>query len=172
MIPSIETGGLIWITGLSASGKTTIAKELMKFYDNKAIMLDGDELRKILNTINTGYDYDGRKKIAFIYAGLCRMLADQGALVICSTISMFDDVRNYNKENNKYYCEIFINISEEERMKRDPKQLYKKYRDNQLNNMAGVDFKVEYPKSPHITITEQYTIEESVSTITNYLKGE
>ena len=62
MKPSLKNGGLIWITGLSGSGKTTIAKELVKYYQNKAILIDGDEVRKVLDLSSSGYDYKGRKR--------------------------------------------------------------------------------------------------------------
>lgn len=169
MKPSLENGGLIWITGLSGAGKTTLAKELVTYFNNKAILIDGDNMREILGAVNTDYHNDGRKNLAFTYAKLCNMLAKQGFLVICATISMFNDVRDYNKENNNYYLEIFMDISQEERIKRDPKKLYADYNNKKINNMAGLDSNVEYPKNPHITITEKYSLNSAKDLIINYL---
>lgn len=169
MKPSLKNGGLVWITGLSGSGKTTIAKELVKYYQGKAILIDGDEIRKILGLTSSGYDYEGRKQIAFIYARLCNTLSNQGFLVICSTISMFDDVRQWNRENNKYYCEIFLDIDEAERKKRDPKKLYANHQNNLINNMAGIDCATELPKNPDIILNNKFSIDESLKIITEYL---
>ncbi len=169
MIPSIEHGGLIWITGLSGAGKTTLAKELVSFFNNKAILIDGDNMREILGTVDTNYHSNGRKNLAFTYAKLCNMLVNQGFLVICATISMFDDVRNYNRKNNKFYLEVFMDISKEELVKRDPKKLYADYNNNKINNMAGLDTNVEYPKNPHIIITEEYSLNTAKDLVINYL---
>lgn len=169
MKPSLLNGGLIWITGLSGSGKTTLARELIKYYQNKAILIDGDEIRKVLNFSSTGYDYDGRKQIAFMYARLCNMLSNQGFLVICSTISMYDDVRIWNRENNTYYCEIFLDIDENERVRRDPKKLYADHKNNIINNMAGIDCAIELPKNPDIILNNTFNIDESIKIITEYL---
>lgn len=169
MKPSVTNGGLIWITGLSGSGKTTIAKKLIEYYNNKAILIDGDEIRKVLDLSSSGYDYNGRKHIAFIYARLCQLLSEQGFLVICATISMYDEVRQWNKDNNKYYCEIFLNVAESERKKRDPKKLYANYKNNLINNMAGLDYQIELPKEPDIIINETVSIDESIDIILKYL---
>lgn len=169
MKPSLLHGGVIWITGLSGSGKTTLALELVKFYQNKAILIDGDEVRKVLNLSTSGYDFNGRKNIAFMYAKLCNMLSNQGFLVICSTISMYDEVRNWNKDNNKYYCEIFLDIDEKERIKRDPKKLYANHKNKVIDNMAGLDFEIELPKNPNIIINKSFDINQSLKLITDYL---
>ena len=169
MKPSLKNGGLIWITGLSGSGKTTIAKELVKYYQNKAILIDGDEVRKVLDLSSSGYDYNGRKHVAFTYARLCHLLSEQGFLVICATISMYDEVRQWNKDNNKYYCEIFLDIDEAERKKRDPKKLYANHKNNLINNMAGLDYEIELPKEPDIIIDETVSIDESIDIILKYL---
>ena len=169
MKPSLKNVGLIWITGLSGSGKTTIAKELVKYYQNKAILIDGDEVRKVLDLSSSGYDYKGRKQIAFMYARLCNLLSNQGFLVICATISMYDEVRQWNKDNNKNYCEIFLDIDEAERKKRDPKKLYANHQNNIINNMAGLDYEIELPKKPDIIIDETVSIDESIDMIVDYL---
>lgn len=170
MKPSLNTGGLIWITGLSGAGKTTIAKKIINFLNNQAILIDGDEMRKVLDLSSSSYDIDSRKKIAFIYVKMCTMLANQGFLVICSTISMYDDVRKYARENNKYYCEIFLNISEKERRKRDPKKLYEYHNNQIIHNMAGLDYTIELPKSPDIVIEDGLNINDSVDYILKYLE--
>lgn len=169
MKPSIKHGGLIWITGLSGSGKTTIAKKLIEYYNNKAILIDGDEIRKVLDLSSARYDYEGRKHVAFTYARLCQLFSEQGFLVICSTISMYDEVRLWNRKNNKNYCEIFLNVAESERKKRDPKKLYANHKNNLINNMAGLDYQIELPKEPDIIIDETVSIDESIDIILKYL---
>jgi len=87
-----KKGILIWITGLSAAGKTTVALELCKMLDSlgiQPVLLDGDQLRNIFGNI-FGYDKNSRKNLAYCYSRLCKSLVDQGQFVICSTIAMYD----------------------------------------------------------------------------------
>ncbi|KTD62012.1 adenylyl-sulfate kinase [Legionella spiritensis] len=117
---------LIWITGFSGAGKTTVAKivqEQLQAKNKNAILLDGDEVRSALG-LTDNYSPEERKKIAFSYAKLGKLLADQGFYVIVATISMFEDVRQWNRRNNSHYLEVYLKVSEEERRIRDPKSLY------------------------------------------------
>lgn len=165
MKPSIKHGGVIWITGLSGAGKTTLAKELMNKISCKVIYLDGDELRYVLGNTLNNYDYEGRKKVAQIYSRLCQTLALQGFLVVCSTISMYHEVRQWNRENISRYFEVYLNVSEETRKNRDPKKLYKQNVEKSVTNMAGIDFAVELPENPDIVIDENVNVDESVQLI-------
>ena len=103
-----KDGVLYWITGLSGAGKTTIGNrlyyELRKENDN-VILLDGDILKKIVSD-TPGYTAEDRKKRAIKYAMLCKTLTDQGMIVICCTIAMFDEVRMWNRRicRNIFRC--------------------------------------------------------------------
>src|SRR5687768_7687232 len=108
MAENSDIYGLIWITGLSGSGKTTFANVLQTrlIYELACnpIMLDGDAMRKILNREDT-YAPTDRQELARQYSALSALLAEQKHCVICSTISMFQSVRNENRETNPHYCE-------------------------------------------------------------------
>ena len=138
---------IIGICGKSGSGKTTLGKALYKKLiteKNNIIFLDGDDLRQIFCD-GLGYTYDERKICAFRYARLCAYLSMQNMDVICSTVSMFNDVRYWNRKNIIDYCEIYLKCNEETLVKRDYKQVYNK------RNVVGIDIKAEFPEMPDLT---------------------
>lgn len=118
-------GIVYWITGLSGAGKTTLGSLLyhdLKETGEKVVILDGDELREITN--NKDYSYEGRRQVAKQYSRICKMLSNQGIDVIICTISMYDEVREWNRRNIENYCEIYIEVPIDELIRRDQKQLY------------------------------------------------
>lgn len=138
---------VFWITGLSGSGKTTIATRLhrrLAIRKQPAILLDGDALRKVLGEERT-YSKADRLRLAQIYSRLCKMLSDQGFLVIIATISMFEKVRRWNRKNIRNYVEIYLKTSLEERIRRDPKRLYSSRKRSAL---VGFDGSFEEPRNP------------------------
>ena len=165
-------GILYWITGLSGAGKTTIGNrlyyELRKIKDN-VILLDGDILKKIVSD-EIGYTEEDRKKRAIKYSLLCKTLTDQGMIVICCTIAMFDEVRAWNRKNNKRYVEIFLNVNMDILKKRNQKEIYSRAEKGNMKNVLGVDMPVEFPKNPDIVLENdgRYTIKECVDKILNY----
>ena len=81
----------------------------IKYNKDNVILLDGDELRELYGSKD--YSYEGRKLLSIKYCKLCKMLSDQGIDVICCTISMFDECRNWNRENISNYKEIYLKVS-------------------------------------------------------------
>ncbi len=165
-------GTLYWITGLSGAGKTTIGNrlyyEIKKKRDN-VVLLDGDILKTIVGD-TLGYTESDRRKRAIKYAQLCKMLTNQGITVICCTIAMFDEVREWNRRNNKGYVEIYLEVSMDVLLKRDQKGMYSKQKEGELNHLAGIDVNVEFPKSPDIVIQNdgRFTVKECVEQILNH----
>ncbi|MCL9821313.1 adenylyl-sulfate kinase [Helicobacter sp. 14348-15] len=161
-------GALIYITGLSGSGKTTLAKELVENIEIqmkiKAIFLDGDILRECVN--NNDYSIQGRFAMASYYVKVAKLLVDQGFIVVLSTISMFEAVRAFNRENFKNYLEVFLNVSEKIRINRDPKNFYK----NNTQNMAGLNQDVELPKRSHLVYSDNFNINNACRDIIEKLK--
>lgn len=166
---TLRKGILYWITGLSGAGKTTIGNrlyyELRKYQDN-VVLLDGDILK---NIAGGGYSEADRRKRAMKYAMLCRTLTDQGLTVICCTIAMYDEIRDWNRKNNKGYVEIFLDVSPEVLHQRDQKGMYSQYQKGELKNLAGADVKVEFPKQPDLILQNDgsLTIKECVERILN-----
>lgn len=162
-------GVLYWITGLSGAGKTTIGNRL--YYElrkerNNVVLLDGDILKNIVDD-KLGYSEKDRRKRAIKYAMICKMLTDQGMTVICCTIAMYDEVREWNRKNNKGYVEIFLNVPIEVLIKRDQKGMYTRYQKGEIVNLAGLDMQVEFPKNPDLVLQNDgnMTIKECVDKI-------
>lgn len=124
--------GLIFITGLSGSGKSTLAKALIQkineVYNTKAIFLDGDSLRECVG--NTDYSKDGREKMSIYYVRTAKMLVEQGFIVVLATISMFETIRKFNRENFTNYLEVYLNVNVDILRLRDSKGYYKDGVDN------------------------------------------
>ena len=100
---NLNSGCVIWITGLSGAGKTTLANKLgnnLKYIGIPCFLLDGDLVRKVFqeDKYEKNYSYEERKKISNKYSRLSLLLANQGYCVITSVISMFEEIYNWNKK--------------------------------------------------------------------------
>ena len=159
---------LFWITGLSGSGKTSIAKRLnlcLKDNNVNTIILDGDIIRSIVGE-EKNYSVSNRKKMSYIYSKLGQELINQNYNVIISTISMFDEVRNWNRENIIEYYEVYLKVDHDVLQQRDPKKLYlrNKYSNSMVNFKDNTDYEV--PKNPDLIInTSTCSIEQAVNKI-------
>lgn len=145
---------LIWITGLSGSGKTTMANKVYEVIKKKyknTVILDGDVFNEALGG-DYGYSNEGRFKSAKSIAGLCRMLSDEDLIVICATMSLFHEVQKLNRDNIDKYIEVYLHTELEELIKRDPKGLYGKALSKEINNVVGIDLSYEKPINPDIKL--------------------
>jgi adenylylsulfate kinase-like enzyme len=152
-----------WITGLSGAGKTTFAEMLrneLLSLDQPVLYLDGDDLRGVIKSI--GYSRQDRIANGLLYASLCRLVVSQNINVIISVIGLFSEIHEWNRRNIKGYCEIFIDVPIDELVRRDPKGIYKKALSGELQNVAGIDLKVDYPVKPdlHLVWRPERTIQE------------
>ena len=145
---------IIWIIGLSGSGKTTfgeaLSKELREL-GKKVVLLDGDQVREIFNN-DLGHNINDRKKNADRIYRLGQFIANQGIYVVCPILSIFENHRDLNRKSNIKYFEIFIDTPMEILEKRDSKGLYSKYRKGLINNVAGKDLDFPIPKQPNLII--------------------
>ncbi|MDO6595869.1 adenylyl-sulfate kinase [Oceanihabitans sp. 2_MG-2023] len=166
---------LIWFTGLSGSGKSTIAnvveQELYKL-GVKTYSLDGDNIRKGINKDLSFAPEDRTENIRRI-AEIANLMVDAGLVVLAAFVSPYrkdrENIKAIVKDVN--FLEVFINTSLEECERRDVKGLYKKSRAGEIKNMTGISSPYEAPQNPDIEIkTEECTVEEAVNTILNYIK--
>ena len=146
---------MLWITGLSGSGKTTISLKLKKILSKKysnIVLLDGDVLRKKLNIKNSiFFTYKKRKTLGLKYVKLCKEFVEKDKFVIIAVMALIKDVQiEYKKIKNN--MDIFLDVPIKELKKRDPKKLYKKYYTGEVKNMAGLDLKYDIPKKPTLFI--------------------
>lgn len=155
-----QQGRVFWITGLSGAGKTTLARALQKALPG-SLLLDGDELREALGSESRGFDAASRLQLAQSYARLAGLLARQGATVIVATISLFHELHAWNRANLPGYVEIFLDVPEEVRRRRDPKGLYAA----NVRHMAGNEVKAELPLDPHLRISGNESLEAALALV-------
>jgi adenylylsulfate kinase len=158
---------VIWMTGLSGSGKSTIAKGLeKKLYDEGVLtkLLDGDNLRTGLNK-NLGFsDVDRRENIRRV-AETAKLFLDNGVVTICSFVSPTKAIRESAKAiiGSEDFLEIFVDASFDECAKRDVKGLYQKALNGEIKNFTGLDAPFEAPETPFVSVdTENLDSQESV----------
>ena len=158
----MKRGYVIWMTGLSGSGKTTIANGLKnKFFEEGrvSIVLDGDITRGGLNK-DLGLSLEDRFENIRRASEVAKILIDQGIIVICSFITPTNKIRDLIKSILKDdVVNVFINTSIELCKKRDPKGLYKKVESGEIKNFTGIDSPFEIPKNADIEIkTDNFSI--------------
>ncbi len=152
--PSAKSGSVFWITGLSGAGKTTVGRELwsrLRSAGRPAVFLDGDVLREAIAD-DLGHSGDDRLRSARRNGRTCRLLADQGLDVVCSTISMFHEVRKWNRENIGGYREIYLRVPMQELERRDPKGIYARARSDKSANVVGIDVLAEFPDAADVVL--------------------
>lgn len=162
---------IIWMTGLSGAGKTTLAKALKQNISN-CLLLDGDELRQGINS-DLKFSDDDRLTQATRTAHLANLLAKQGMNVIVSLISPTEKSRSIAREinNEHFFIETFINVPIEVCAKRDIKGLYKMAKNGNYENLTGYASPYEPPRSPEIIIDNyQLSIEHNVELILNQIE--
>ena len=165
---------VIWFTGLSGSGKSTICNSLEELLYTKKVntfTLDGDNVRNGLNK-DLSFSNEDRSENIRRVAEVSKILMNAGNVVLSSFITPFNKDRELAKkiigENN--YIEVFVNTSLETCIDRDPKALYAKSKSGLIKKMTGVDSKYEIPKSFDIEISESNTLEETIETIYALIK--
>ncbi len=162
---------VIWLIGLSKSGKTTIAKRLIKKLNKvkkvNFFHLDGDVIRSIYND-NLGYTIKDREINAKRISKFCKLLSDQGFNVVASVLSNFPYWQNWNKKNIKNYKQIFLKVSLDTLLSRDKHNLYKKAFSKKIKNVVGVDIKFKKPIKSSIIIDNNKNL-RNIDTIINQI---
>ncbi len=165
-------GAVIWLTGLSGSGKSTIAQALERELFVRAMhpyILDGDNIRHGLNS-NLGFSPEDRVENIRRVSEVAKLMADAGNVVVTAFISPYradrQRARAIAMEGNAEFIEVFVDAPLQVCEERDPKNLYKKARAGEIRQFTGIDAPYETPVDPEIVVqTHQQSVEESVATI-------
>ena len=165
-------GVTLWFTGLSGSGKSTVAVAVEKALIARGILcyrLDGDNIRFGINA-NLGFSAEDRQENIRRVGEISKLFADTGVVVLSSFISPYREdremVRRMHAESELPYMEVFVDCSLEEAEARDPKGLYKKARAGEIRGFTGIDDPYEAPTSPELHLhTDQMTLEEEVEMV-------
>lgn len=167
----METARVIWFTGLSGAGKTTLAEKLtayLKKNGQKCELLDGDTVRNIFP--QTGFSKKERDEHVKRMGFLASMLERNGVTVVASFISPYRESRDFVRKMCKNFVEIYVSTSLEVCEKRDVKGLYKKARRGEITSFTGIDDPYEAPLEPEITInTAEETVEKSFEKLLAFL---
>ena len=164
-----QKGATLWFTGLSGSGKSTVAVALEQVLLNQgklAYRLDGDNVRLGINK-NLGFSADDRKENIRRVGEVSKLFADAGVIVLNSFISPYredrDTVRALHDAAGLPFIEVFVDCALAEAEKRDPKGLYKKARAGEIKNFTGIDDPYEAPQNPEIHLhSDKQSLEEEV----------
>ena len=170
-----QKGTTIWFTGLSASGKSTIAclvEQQLHARKRLCYRLDGDNIRHGLNR-NLGFSAEDRAENIRRIGEVARLFVDTGVIVLASFVSPYrtdrDQVRNSLAAGE--FIEVYVKVSIETAAKRDPKGLYQKALAGQIKGFTGIDDPYEEPLQPEILIdTENVSAEEAAKNVVAYLE--
>ncbi len=165
---------VLWFTGLSGSGKSTIAKHLHMFLKKKGIpseILDGDLLRQAYAN-DLGFTKTDRNKNIDRAIFLAQKLQKEAKLILATFISPYQQQRQKAKDQLENFIEIYVNTPLEVCEKRDVKGLYKLARSKKIQYFTGISDTYEIPISPDIEVhTENVSVSESTQTIIQYLRN-
>lgn len=171
-----QKGATIWLTGLSGSGKSTIAIALEKALHSMGKLsyrLDGDNVRLGINK-NLGFSEEDRKENIRRIGEIAKLFGDAGTISLSSVISPYqsdrDQVRVLHEAAKLPFVEVFVDCALSVAEERDPKGLYKKARAGEIKNFTGIDAPYEAPENPEIHLrTDEMTLQEEVTIVIDYL---
>ena len=165
---------VLWFTGLSGSGKSTISErvfEILQEQDYEVEHLDGDAIRDIFP--KTGFSREERTAHIKRVGYLASRLQTHGVFVIGSFISPYQESRDFVRNLCDDFTEVFVSTPLEECERRDVKGLYEKARNGEIDNFTGISDPFEEPKNPEITIdTTNLSVDEAVQEVLNFLSSQ
>lgn len=160
---------MIFFTGLSGSGKSTIANALEQLLFEKGFntyVLDGDNIRRGINK-NLSFSPEDRSENIRRIAEIGKLFVDAGVVVLAAFVAPYEKDREHIKETvgKEHYAEVFVNTSLAVCEERDVKGLYQKARLGEIKNLTGISAPYEAPQNPDVIVNEKNTIEEAASII-------
>lgn len=173
-----QQGATLWFTGLSGSGKSTVAVALEKelaMRGRLSYRLDGDNIRLGINS-NLGFSAADRTENIRRIGEIAKLFVDTGVITLTSFISPYradrDLVRALHDKSGMPFLEVYVDCPLEEAEKRDPKGLYKKARAGQIKNFTGIDDPYEAPLQPELVLrTAEMTLEQEVAALIDALSA-
>ena len=145
---------IIWVTGLSGSGKTTIGNLIYREWKSRSpntVLVDGDDVRRLfaLDDDNLRYTEDARRDVAHRMVDFCAWLDGQGINAVCCTISLFPEIHERNRVLFEEYFEVYIEVPMETLYRRDNKNLYERALNGDEKNVVGIDIPFTPPAAPN-----------------------
>lgn len=173
-----QKGATLWFTGLSGSGKSTVAVALEKVLLERgklAYRLDGDNVRLGINK-NLGFSAEDRAENIRRIGEIAKLFVDTGVIVLSSFVSPYradrDVVRALHDAGNMDFIEVFVDCSLDEAEKRDPKGLYKKARAGEIKNFTGISDPYEAPLKPELVLkSDEMSLETEVAALLDLLEA-
>jgi adenylyl-sulfate kinase len=159
----LNNGIVVWITGLSGAGKSTIScrvAEIIRQRGDNCILLDGDDIRRAFPQIQSGHDRESRIVNARRNSRLAKLLADQGHIVIFATMSLFSGVHAWNRENFPAYLEVFVDVPMDILKARDFNGLYSRAEKGLIENVVGIQLDYDEPERPDLVVDNSGDITE------------
>ena len=148
-------GRVIWITGLSGAGKSTVARATVKqlhAQGEQPVLIDGDEIRNAIRDPHTGHDPASRLTNAYRISRLAKLFAEQGHTVIVATMSIYHEIHSWNRRNNPNYFEVWVEVSLDALKTRDARSLYSRANNGNASNIPGLDLDYEQPLRPDLIL--------------------
>jgi bifunctional enzyme CysN/CysC len=174
----LTKGRTLWFTGLSGSGKSSVAvlvEQKLLEHGSPAYILDGDNLRHGLNA-DLGFSMADRAENLRRLAHIATLMADAGLTVLVPVISPLEEhrelARKVHADQDVEFFEIFIDTPLEDCERRDPKGLYAKARAGEITHFTGIDSPYQRPKNPDLRLTPQYSCDELAQRVVDLLEGE
>jgi len=146
---------VIWITGLSGAGKSSISKVLeTRLRERGSVLarLDGDEVRRIINDPHTAHDRESRLRNAYRISRMAAFLESQEILTLVATMSLHKEIHQWNRANFQQYLEVWVTADLAVLKARDGKGLYSKVERGEERHLPGIDLDYDAPQNPHLTL--------------------
>ncbi|MDB6060951.1 MAG: Adenylyl-sulfate kinase [Verrucomicrobiaceae bacterium] len=173
-----QKGATVWFTGLSGSGKSTVAVALETELAKRgklAYRLDGDNVRLGINK-NLGFSAEDRTENIRRIGEISKLFVDAGVIVLSSFVSPYradrDLVRKLHVDGGMDFIEVYVDVPLAEAEKRDPKGLYKKARAGEIKNFTGISDPYEAPETPELVLnTHELTLQQEVDALLALLEA-
>lgn len=166
-------GVVVWLTGLPCSGKTTLSKELERYFRKNKLpvqRLDGDIVRDTINK-DLGFSKVDRDKNIERVTYIAQLLSNNGINVIVAFVSPYRKMRSFARKICSNFIEVYVKCDLKECIKRDVKGMYKRAISGEINNFTGIQDPYEKPINPELILeTQEKTAKENVNEITSFLK--